>query len=305
MGQVQLWASVLGDAHRDAEALRKTVGSSAVNGSPTNYGEALQSFVRTLDPDVIVAWSWTETIESGSGIGTTKVTFSGPCAAMRIVAGNCEQPVRRITPSTRAGKTVSIRLPTDAEFRVESAPNYTELERMEAVLWLLSANDTDLDVLDLQKRAYEFFAGGMGLNTIAQDWVTAGLVTEYQARWTVAFGLIGVATLLVATALNLSGDIVNTARSTRAIGSLTERRSWLFGLTFVEIFFPVVIAVAFSSVAYYVLPTGMRTGDSFVTPSGVYVLGAVLVGVVAGAGIAVASAISIGGASARWRPGLD
>lgn len=303
VGQVQLWASVLGEPHRDAEALRKTVGSSAVSASPTNYGEALQSFVRNLDSDVIVAWSWTETIESGSRISTTKVTFSGPCVAMRIVAGDCQQPARRVTPSTRAGKAVSITLPTDAEFRVETTPNYTELERMEAVLWLLSANDTDLNVLGLQEKAYEFFAGGMGLSTIAQDWVTAGLVTEYQARWTVAIGLIGVGTLLVATALNLSGDIVNTARSTRAIASLTEKRSWLFGLTFVEIFLPVVIAVAFSSVAYYVLPTGMRTGDSFVTPSGVFVLGAVLVGAVAGAGIAVASAISIAGESARWRPG--
>jgi hypothetical protein len=285
MGQVQLWASVLGDAHRDAEALRKTVGSSAVSASPTDYGGALRSFVGTLDSDVIVGWSWTETIESGSRSGTTRVTFSGPCVAMRIVAGDCEQPARRIAPSTRAGTAVSITLPRDTEFRVESTPNYTELGRVEAVLWLLSANDTDLDVLDLQQGAYEFFAGGMSLTTIPQDWVTAGLVTEYQARWTVAFGLMGVGTLLVATALNLSGDIVNTARSTRAIASLTEKRSWLFGLAFVEIFLPVVIAVAFSGVAYYVLPTGMRTGDSFVTPSGVYVLGAVLVGVVAGAGL--------------------
>lgn len=305
MGQVQLWASVLGAPHRDAESLRNTVGSSAVSASPTDYGRALQSFVSSLDSDVIVGWSWTETIESGSQSNSTKVTFSGPCAAIRIVAGECEPQAQRITPNSRAGEAVSVTLPGDTEFLVRSRPDYTELEQVGAVLWLLSANDADLDVLDLQERAYKFSAGGMGLSTIAQDWVTAGLVTEYQARWTVALGLIGVGTLLVATAINLSGDVVNTARSTWAIASLTEKRSWLFRLTFVEIFLPVVIAVAFSSLAYYILPMGMRTGDSFVTPSGVYVLGAVLVGVVAGAVMAVASAISIARGSARWRPGLD
>ncbi|MEI2778661.1 MAG: hypothetical protein V9G19_22380 [Tetrasphaera sp.] len=60
LGQVQLWASILGAQHQDALLARQVLGDVVLEGAPRDYGPDLADVVDDLRKDADVAWMWVE-----------------------------------------------------------------------------------------------------------------------------------------------------------------------------------------------------------------------------------------------------
>lgn len=188
------------------------------------------------------------------------------------------------------------------ELRIQEEPDLAQMAQQHATMWLLSRDGSDLDLFSLKESAYKTFPEGLGIEGVAQMWITGSLKPEYASRWVILLGGFGVGLLTVVAGLGLAADVVNSARNTRSVAALTERHGWLLVLSAVETLCPLALTSCVAAVSYYVLPTGIRYGGSVVGPSWEYAIGAVVTGVLVGAVLSIVAARSMAKQSENWFP---
>ncbi|MEI2778662.1 MAG: hypothetical protein V9G19_22385 [Tetrasphaera sp.] len=136
----------------------------------------------------------------------------------------------------------------------------------EAQIILISRDGQPLDALELYGVTLRHQATGIVVESVDQNWVTAGRVVAIQANWVVALSLLGVLLLTLATGWAIAGDVIRTSTEIQAIARAAEKRRWLTSVAASETCLPLVATASIASGAYYILALGLTTGATYVTP---------------------------------------
>lgn len=270
LGQVQLWASILGAQHRDAQLSQQVLGDVVLVGSPPEFDEGLTRFLQEESLQVAFAWMWVE-LSTAAPSGSSTVVMQASCETIKLFSTSCEGQNRGLFRESAVGRSIGGLLGPRGELRRSDSIDFALLEARSASLVLISRSGEELDALEISFASYDFFATGLMVESTSQGWVTAGQVVVIQARWVVAIGMFGVLVLTLATGCSLAGDVLRSSREMRRRASETEGRSWVLGVVVLETMLPLVVGGWAAGIAYYVLPTSLRTGDSYVSPSLTYV----------------------------------
>lgn len=232
-------------------------------------------------------------------------------AGISCIARRTRIPVEKI-PTTRPcfARPLTATRGGHAQLHPKPPPriHYLDLSALEAEgaqLNLVSIDGADLLVDELQKASY-LFVGGLGLRSVGDEWLGAGVIASQRATWVITWGLAGILPLIAVAALVLAADALISARETAPLAALFDRRRWLVGVSAWRVWLPVSLAGIVAALAYLVLPMSVSERSAslaFYTPSITFAWVSALLCVVVGLGVALGSAQSIAVAARGWRPG--
>lgn len=306
LGQVQLNASTLSFQYQLASEARAEYGDVVMTASNTTYGESMGDFLDELPPTVASVWT-TTTYDERSTL--TSHTITGTCDALSALHLACQPSKNGPTDPSRQWMALAASVgifQADAVHVVPvSALDLSALEAEGAQLNLVSIDGADLLVDELQKASY-LFVGGLGLRSVGDEWLGAGVIASQRATWVITWGLAGILPLIAVAALVLAADALISARETAPLAALFDRRRWLVGVSAWRVWLPVSLAGIVAALAYLVLPMSVSERSAslaFYTPSITFAWVSALLCVVVGLGVALGSAQSIAVAARGWRPG--
>lgn len=145
LGQVQLWASQLGQQYTNAQAARAIYGTTVLQANHTTYGAGMAAFLTDLDRATRPVWTWVEESTDGPPIAVlgatcpTLTTLNLGCSATTVSAGDAA--VR--APQLRAMVETSFAF---GDIRVQPLPDDDPagLADRGAALFLVSSEGQDL-----------------------------------------------------------------------------------------------------------------------------------------------------------------
>lgn len=305
VGQVQLWSAQLGRQYFDSVALREQHGTSLLVAPVGAVTPGVETFVAALDKSTLAMWSW---FEEGPG-GMPQEVLGASCLTWRALALPCD--VTALTtaqlatgPSALALASGGMMTDSGVPARTLSASTPSPPKDADALsLILMSLDGSDLPERQLESSSYRLVQGGLRLQTPWQSWISAGVTTKLAGSWAVAWGMLGVVGMLIATALSLVGDVISSARDVAPLAALSGRWRWLTVLSLWRLGLPITLAAALGAVSYYILPSGLQSGENVMVASPTFVVACVA----AGAAIAVLMTVVAGQflsiTARRWRPG--
>jgi hypothetical protein len=304
LGQIQLWASQLGEQYFSALHTRTQVGSSVLIAGNTTYGQPMQRFLGGLPTTVVPVWLAIEPPPANDPTAPATTRLISNCKGLASLGLACADDAP--LPATIPAELVTVLrwAPNvgNVHIRLAEAPVLDALKRDQAQLLLISPTHQNLPLDDLQRKGYTTVPGGLQLDTLGQSWVTSGRNLIIRANWTVALGVLGVVCLVVATAAAMAGDVITSARNLAPLAVLTGRRRWLLTVTGWRTTLPLALAGALGASFYLILPSGLSAGAFSMSPSSKLALWSAAASLLMGVLMAVWSAKEISRTSSTWRP---
>jgi hypothetical protein len=304
LGQVQLWASQLGEQYHGAVAVRQQLGNSVAVAGNTTYGPAMGRYLNDLPTDAHPLWWSIEPPPSDNPLAPVRTILRGDCADLAAVglpckAGPLPQSIApRLAQILRWGPNVGnvTVIPTKAGRAL------TNLEAQHAQLVLVSDAPGGLPLPELQREAYAHLPGGLQLATLGQSSVTPGRNLLIEAGWIVLLGALGVLALTIATGCAMAGDVITSTRNLAPLTVLTGRRRWLYVVTSWRTTLPLALAGTLGAGLYLILPTGLSTGTFSMDPSPRLAVAAAGGSLLMGVMLSIWSARQVLRAGGDWRP---
>ena len=174
-------------------------------------------------------------------------------------------------------------------------------------MFIVSTTGADLDGESLQRSANRV-TPGLQLDTPQQVWVSGGSLSALRSSWTIALGSLGLVGIFGALCASVVGDSASTARALAPVGALTGSSGLPGGAATWRTAVPLLVSGIIATIAYYLLPTGLRIGSGVVEgatyfePSRVYVLVVVAVTVLGTALASMSARHSARRTTRSWRP---
>lgn len=277
-GQVQLFASTLGQLYLQGLADRAAFGGVVLTGH-FHDSTGVKMFLGDLPPGVEPVWTWSRASEGtpSTQFADNQVFLTGSCAALRALEIPCDgSEIRDAESANKVLTALSVGAGLSNESTTvipDDAPDLHELTRIEAQISLISTTGRDMPVDELRRLANQSVVGGMDLESIGERAIAGVTAALYGQRWIVMWGLLGLLPLMVATATLLGADALIAARATAPLAALSDRYQWLAVVSLGGIWLPLTLAGSLASLGYLVLPTSMTASSgsvSFFTPSFTY-----------------------------------
>lgn len=303
-GQVQLYAGILGSQYNAARTVRAELGTSIlVSTGSQRYDKGWTTFLSELPRNVAPLWLSTDP-KQGMNAPTL---IRGECSALRTLALPCSRrPVdlARSQLSPTARQVVSWLGGTGALLaQTTEAKSLEVAEQMQATLLLTSLEGKSLPRLSLQQRSYQQLGGGLDLEPLGQDWVTAASVLKNRADWITAIGSFALLILAIATATALAGDVISGGRKVAPLALLYGHGKWFTSMTTVLTALPLITAAVMGVCSYLGLSVGFAVNDDSAHASLLLAMSAFLVAAVVAAVMVPVANIGVRRQTAVWRPG--
>ena len=305
LGQVQLWASQLGEQYHGAIAVRRQLGTSVAVAKHTTYGQPMARYLAALPAGAHAMWLTIEPPPADNPQVPGRTLLTGTCADLQTVqlpckAGPLPQAVsRQLTQLLRWAPNIG----NVSVVPTTSKPSLTTLEAHQAQLVLATADPDGLPLQALQRKAYADLPGGLQLETLGQSWVTPGRNLLIHAGWLVMLGAVGIIALTLATGCAMAGDVITSTRNLAPLTALSGRRRWLWVVTGWRTALPLTLAGALGAGLYVILPTGLSIGAYSMDPSARFALAAAGGAVALGLMLSAWCAGQVHRAGRTWRPG--
>jgi hypothetical protein len=304
LGQIQLWASQLGQQYTDAQAARATYGTTVLHANHTSYGAGASAFLHDLPSSARPMWTWLQE----SPDAPPQVVVGATCSTLKLLDLSCQASTLTAADAAMRAPQLRAIIETslaygDIDIQPLPSDDATPLAAHQADLYVVSTDGRDLPLDDLQKLAYQLTPGGLQLEAPGQSWLTQGATVKLQGAWTIAWGSIGVLAVLIAAALAIGADLISSARDIAPLAALAGRRRWLLPLALWRLALPITVAGVGAAVAYLILPMGIESGETFMTPSPTYASFAAIGSLLTAALVALYAALTLQHLSKTWRPG--
>ena len=269
LGQVQLWASQLGEQYHGAVAVRQELGNSVAVAGNTTYGVAMGKYLADLPTDTHPLWLAIVPPPADNPLAPARTLLTGSCTDLGAIGLPCKPGPLPHTPGRQLAQILRW-APNVGNVTVvptRALPALTDLEAQQAQLVLVSSSPGGLHLQELQRKAYADLPGGLQLATLGQSWVTPGRNLLIKAGWTVLLGAFGILALAIATGCAMAGDVITSTRNLAPLTVLTGRRRWLLVVTSWRTTLPLALAGALGAGLYVILPTGLSIGTYSMDPS--------------------------------------
>ncbi len=315
-GQVQLYASTLGDMYQQAVVARSTFGDLVASaGHIDASAPGVTAFLGDLPQDVEPVWTWTSSSSaadhghSEAGVPDETYHLAGSCSALTALGVACQQGETQLGSSpdkVLSAVAFSAGLLGD-EVVIEPYENDDpdHLDEHEAELSLISTSGMDLPVDELQRRANRYVVDGMELGSVGDQFLAAGTNALRDQRWVIFWGLIGLVPLVIAAAIVLAADTYTSARETAPLAALFDRRRWLAVVSLGRVWLPMTLAGVLGSLSYLLLPRSMSvetTRGAFFNPSPGYAVASALLCTLLGLVLSVSSYRATARSAGTWAP---
>lgn len=305
LGQVQLWATQLGQQYTQSLAARAEFGTTVLRAEHTTYGQGVANFLSRIDDSTLPLWLWMKPQDAGPPV----VTIGAPCTTLERLQLPCATTTVPALTAANASAQINAITRTNGitdTFDVQPLPDFDadQLKDSEAALILVSASDQDdLPLDELQKLAYQTTPGGLQFEAPGQGWLVQGVNLKIRGNWTILWGLLGILSILAASAIAIAADLTASARDVAPLATLASRRRWLTTLSLWRLALPITLAGIAGAASYYLLPSGVRNGEVFMTPSLTFAAAAVIASTATAAVLTLYAKTALQRASEHWRPG--
>ncbi len=311
LGQVQLFASTLGEIYQQGVKDRATFGNVVLTGHFHNSA-GVQAWLRSLPRDVEPVWTWLIFAEGTGDTQTSKNQefLTGSCAALRALDYPChsgESRTRRSANRMLTALSSAAGLSSgNLTIKPDEAPDLRQLTQIEAQISLISTTGSDMQVDQIRKVANQSSVGGMDLEAIGERAIAGGTTSLYAQRWMIFWGLLGLLPLTLTTAIVLAADALISARETAPLAALSDRRKWLTVVSLGGIWLPLTLAGVLAGLGYLILPSSMTStsgGVMFLSPSLTYAWASALLCTLVGLALSYWNQRATVLAAETWRPG--
>lgn len=174
-------------------------------------------------------------------------------------------------------------------------------------MFIVSTTGANLNTESLQRSANRV-APGLQIDTPQQSWISGGSRLVLTSHWIITFAAVGLVGIFGALCASVVGDSASTARALAPVGALTGSSGLPGGAATWRTAVPLLVSGIIATIAYYLLPTGLRIGSGVVEgatyfePSRAYVLVVVVITVLGTALASMSAQHSATRATRSWRP---